>query len=228
MKDIAENRVDVYHCPACAAMNAAADSDWCLCTGKERTLVCSKCGRCFCDAPAAWKRDFWRDTSAALAQRRKGNMDEVPGLQFVETHPVRPVILLIDDDKVVHVVVPRVLAGFHGTLLHAYDGEEGLRMAQTVKPDLVITDVLLPKIDGRQICHLLKSSPDTCRTKVVVMTGVFRGAHYRREAIREFAVDEFLEKPITAGKLRLVVETMLRMQIPVVSQRPERHLVATL
>lgn len=228
MKDIAENRVDVYRCHACAAMNVAADDDWCLCTGTERTLMCSKCGRCFCGAPAAWKRDFWRDASSALTQRRKGNSDEVPGPQLVETHPARPVILLIDDDKVVHVVVPRVLAGFAGTLLHAYDGAEGLLMAQTVKPDLVITDALLPKIDGRQISHLLKNSPDTCRSKVVVMTAVYKGADYRREAIREFAVDEFLEKPISAGRFRLVVESMLHMPIPTVSRRSERHPVATL
>lgn len=225
MKDVAENKVDVYRCHACAAMNAATDRDWCLCTGAERTLICSKCGRCFCDAPAGWRRDFWRDATPALARRRKRNMD-VPRLQFVETHPVRPVILLVDDDRVVHVVVPRVLAGFRGTLLHAYDGEEGLRIAQTVRPELVITDALLPKIDGRQICQTLKNSADTCRSKVVVMTAVFKGERYRKEAIREFAVDEFLEKRITADRLRLVVESMLRMQIPVMAQRQERHMVA--
>jgi CheY-like chemotaxis protein len=182
--------------------------------------MCSKCGCCFCNAPAAWKRDFWRDASPGLIERRKGIAAEVALPELVETYPARPVILLIDDDKVVHVVVPRVLAGFHGTLLHAYDGAEGLLIAQTVKPDLVITDALLPKIDGRQISRLLKNASGTCCSKVVVMTAVFKGAQYRKEAIREFDVDEFLEKPVSADKLRSVVETLLHIQIPPVSRRP--------
>ncbi len=228
MRDLAENRLDVYRCHACAAMNVAADSDWCLCTGSERTLVCGKCGRCFCDAPAAWKRDFWRNASPGLAERRKGMIGEVPLPQVVEICPVRPVILLIDDDKVVHAVVPRVLAGFHGTLLHAYDGAEGLLMAQTVKPDLVITDALMPKIDGRELSHLLKNSSETCRTKVVVMTAVYKGAHYKAEAIRKFEVDEFLEKPINADRLRQVIESLIYVKLPAVSNRPERRVMATL
>jgi CheY-like chemotaxis protein len=228
MRDLAENRLDVYRCHSCAAMNVAADSDWCLCTGVERTLMCSKCGRCFCDAPAAWKRDFWRDASTVLIERRKGIVEEILPPQVVEAHPARPVILLIDDDKVVHVVVPRVLAGFHGTLLHAYDGAEGLLMAQTARPDLVITDALLPKIDGRQIAHLLKDSPDTCRTKIVVMTAVYKGAHYKAEAIRKFGVDEFLEKPINAGMFRLIVEKMINVKLPAVPERQERCLMGAL
>jgi CheY-like chemotaxis protein len=188
--------------------------------------MCGKCGSCFCNASAVWKRDFWRDASTALIERRKGIIDEVLPPQFVETHPARPVILLVDDDKVVHVVVPRVLAGFHGTLLHAYDGAEGLLMAQTVKPDLVITDALLPKIDGRQISHFLKDSSDTCRSKVVVMTAVYKGTHYKAEAIRKFGADEFLEKPINADRLRLVVESLLHVQIRSVPQRLERQLAA--
>ena len=205
----------------------AGDCDWCLCTGVERTLMCGQCGRCFCDAPAAWKRDFWRNASAALIERRKGIMGAVPLPQVVEICPVRPVILLVDDDKVVHTVVPRVLAGFHGTLLHAYDGAEGLLMAQTVRPDLVITDALMPKIDGRELSHLLKNSSENCRTKVVVMTAVYKGAHYRAEAIRKFEVDEFLEKPINAGRLREVIENLIHVKLPAVSRRPEGHLMAT-
>ena len=227
MKDITENRLDVYRCYSCAAMNVTADSDWCLCTGTERTLMCSRCGRCFCNAPAVWRRDFWRDASSGLTERRKGIAEEVPLPTVIDTHPARPVILLIDDDKVVHVVVPRVLAGFRGTLLHAYDGAEGLLMAQTVRPDLVITDALLPKVDGRQISHLLKNTSDTSRSKVVVMTAVFKGEHYRKEAIREFEVDEFLEKPVSADRLKLVVESLLHMKIPAASERPGEHMVAS-
>ncbi len=219
MTDSPAKNVDVFRCRVCAAVNVAEDCDWCLCTGTERTLMCSQCHRCFCDAPAGWKRDFWMHASPHLIQRRKGNSTELPRLQLVETDPARPVILLIDDDRVVHAVVPRVLAGFSGTLLHAYDGAEGLAMAQSLRPDLVLTDALMPKVDGRKISHVLKHNSETCRLKVVVMTSLYKGARYRAEAFREFDVDEFLEKPISAGKLRLIVESMLHVRLADVTTR---------
>jgi DNA-binding response OmpR family regulator len=102
-----------------------------------------------------------------------------------------------------------VLAGFSGTLLHAYDGDAGLRMALQVRPELVITDALLPKIDGREIARSLKSDPATSSMKVVVITAVYKGPRYRAEAFRDYLVDDFIEKPVSAGKLRTVINAML-------------------
>jgi CheY-like chemotaxis protein len=202
---------DVYRCHACLILNLSRECEWCLCAGAEQTLVCSGCGSCFCDAPGAWKSEFWENASAELRGRKRSDRPTAP-LSLVGQTPARPVILLIDDDRTVHSIVSKVLAGFSGTLLHAYDGDAGLRMALQVRPELVITDALLPKIDGREIARTLKSDPATSSMKVVVITALYKGPLYRAEAFRDYLVDDFIEKPLSAERLRTVINAMLPIQ----------------
>jgi CheY-like chemotaxis protein len=211
MSPINVSNSDVYRCHACLILNLATECQWCSCAGADQTLVCGGCGTCFCDAPAAWKREFWDNASAELRGRRTSDRPTVP-LTLVGQTPTRPVILLIDDERIVHSIVSKVLAGFSGTLLHAYDGATGLNMARQVRPELVITDALLPKIDGREIARSLKSDPATSSMKVVVITALYKGSRYRAEAFRDYLVDEFIEKPVNAGRLRTVINTMLPIQ----------------
>jgi len=199
---------DVYRCHACLILNLSRECQWCLCAGAEQTLVCRGCGSCFCKAPGAWKSEFWENASAELRGRKRSDRPTAP-LSLVGQTPTRPVVLLIDDERIVHSIVSKMLAGFGGTLLHAYDGDAGLRMALQVRPELVITDALLPKIDGREIARTLKSDPATSSMKVVVITALYKGPLYRDEALRDYLVDDFIEKPVSAGKLRTVISAML-------------------
>jgi len=200
---------DLYRCPSCDAVNLASSNDWCLCTNAEQTLVCAGCASCFCDASTAWKRDFWQNASPELYARRREQRNRGVKLQLVTQRPQRPVILLIDDDRTVHSIVLRVLEGFDGTLLHAYDGETGLRMALDFQPELVITDALLPKVDGREISRALKSDPATAAGKVIVISAVYKGERYRGEALRQYFADDYIEKPIRAAKLRAIIANMI-------------------
>lgn len=120
----------------------------------------------------------------------------------------RPIVILVDDDRTVHAVASRILASFSGTLLHSHDGEEALELALRVQPDLVITDALMPKLDGRQLAKLIKLSPETYACKVAVMTGIYRGVRYKNEAFRDFRVDAYLEKPVKATQLKALVESV--------------------
>ena len=199
----------LYRCPSCDAVNLAASNDWCLCTNADQTLVCAGCASCFCNASTAWKRDFWQNASPELYARRRAQRSRGVKLQLVSQTPERPVILLIDDDRTVHSIVLRVLEGFDGTLLHAYDGETGLRMAQDFQPELVITDALLPKVDGREIARALKSDPATASGKVVVITAIYKGQRYRSEAMREYFADDYIEKPVHPAKLRTIITNMI-------------------
>ncbi|HSP33449.1 MAG TPA: response regulator [Thermoanaerobaculia bacterium] len=181
---------DLYNCFHCDAINRVSKNSWCCCVGSENSLVCNRCGQCFCTAPDVWKKPFWERFSAVLT-----------GGRDAEQSYARPIILIVDDDKVIHSVASRVLADFRGTVLHAYDGAEGLRIAQTVRPDLVLTDCLLPLKDGREIARVLKSDWGTSHIRVVAMTSLYRGARYRHEALTHYNVDAYVEKPITAAKL---------------------------
>ncbi len=129
----------------------------------------------------------------------------------------RPAILVIDDDRTVHKLVERALQNFPGTLLHAHEGVEGLRMARELRPELVLTDALLPKLDGREIALRLKSDPATRAIKVVLMTALYKGTRYRIEAINSFGVDEYIEKPVDPTRLRKLAEEAEEVAMAVAS-----------
>ncbi len=200
-----------YRCYHCAEVNNDGSIEWCLCTGGDHTLVCARCGKCFCDAPAAVRQDFWRAATPELVARRRDHRNTRELATAAESVPVRPAILLVDDDPIVHAVVTRVLAasGFSGTLLHAHDGRAGLQLAQSALPDLVLTDALLPKLDGRDIARTLKADRGTRHIKVVIMTALYKGTRYRLEALRDYHADRFLEKPVSAETLRNVIAELL-------------------
>lgn len=79
-------------------------------------------------------------------------------------------ILLVEDDEVLSKVVEEELteAGFEVFL--ASDGEVGLAMARGKEPDLILLDILLPKMNGFDILENLKKSPETKKTPVIMLT----------------------------------------------------------
>lgn len=123
--------------------------------------------------------------------------------------PKRPTVLIVDDDKLVRLIATKALADADLNVVDAADGVTALQMAQELVPDLVITDALLPRLDGRELARRIKSDPALSKTKVVVITALYKGTRYKNEAIREFLVDDYLEKPLTPAKLRWIVARML-------------------
>ena len=114
----------------------------------------------------------------------------------------RPIVLVVDDDRVVHLIAARVLSSMSVSVVHAHDGAEGLEMAMELKPDLILADALMPKLDGRELCRTIKNSPTMAGCKVAVMTALYKASRYRSEAFRTFLADEFIEKPLNPEKLR--------------------------
>ena len=124
------------------------------------------------------------------------------------TSLARPIIMIVDDDRVVHTITSKILASFQGTVLHCHDGREALELARAVHPDLIITDALLPKLDGRELARTLKQAEETSAVRVAVMTGLYKATRYRIEAIRDFKVDAYVEKPIDAAKVWNLVNSV--------------------
>ena len=79
-------------------------------------------------------------------------------------------ILIVDDDRSVHMTLTPVLAGAGFEIHSAYSGEEGLRMARSFQPRIVILDVIMPKMKGREVCLQLKNNPQTKNIPVIFMT----------------------------------------------------------
>jgi CheY-like chemotaxis protein len=81
-------------------------------------------------------------------------------------------ILVVDDNKVVRMLNERILtkAGYH--VLGAGDGEQALQIALACHPNLILLDMLLPKLSGQDVLYSLKRDPSTAQIPVLVLTGL--------------------------------------------------------
>lgn len=209
LSDFAVNEC-TFQCASCEAVNDSTTAEWCTCLSARNTLVCTSCQRCFCNAPASWRNAFTKSEAGTVFARREQQRKREKLVSMSASQPLqRPLILIVDDDKTVHLIAERVLRTLGGTVLHAHDGAEALDLAQTLRPDLIITDALLPKLDGRELSRIVKTDPETQDSKLVVMTGLYKGRRYRDEAFRTFHVDEYVEKPVSAPALRAIAEKLL-------------------
>jgi DNA-binding response OmpR family regulator len=103
-------------------------------------------------------------------------------------------ILVVDDDRATLLLLGSRLVKEGYRVLTAADGEEAWAAAERERPDLVISDMLLPRMDGISLCRKIKGHPDLVATRIILTTAVFKQAAFRAEA-RASGADEFIEKP---------------------------------
>ena len=110
-------------------------------------------------------------------------------------------ILLVDDDEsaldVIEAILPRSDAL---KVRRARNGDDALEIANEWKPDIAFVDVLMPTVNGYEVCHALKENPLTRHVKVVMVTGLGQ-AFDRDKALSEVGADGYLSKPFTATAL---------------------------
>ena len=116
-------------------------------------------------------------------------------------------ILVVEDDRLTREIMVRTLSKAGHEVIYAEDGQTAVEMTRTEKPDLVLTDGLLPKMHGFLVCANIKSldSPP----KVVVITGVYTKPTYKWEVKHQYRADDILLKPITPSALLETVEKQL-------------------
>jgi DNA-binding response OmpR family regulator len=110
--------------------------------------------------------------------------------------------LVIDDEPAILALVRDILADEGYTVLVATDGEEGLLHAQRTAPDLILTDLMLPGLDGYTLCRILRAEARTAQTPVIAMS-----AAYRPQA--GVAFDAVLAKPFELDTLLSVIRAYL-------------------
>lgn len=116
-----------------------------------------------------------------------------------------PRVLVVDDEPMVTEVVARYLEREGFEVLVAADGEEGLRLARHQAPDLVVLDLMLPKLGGLDVCRALRS--DT-RVPVIILTA--KGEEADRIVGLELGADDYVVKPFSPGELLARVKAVLR------------------
>ncbi len=116
--------------------------------------------------------------------------------------PGRPVILVIDDETTILDLLRDILAMEGYTVLLATDGQAGLAHALDAHPDLILTDLMLPIMDGRELCRQLRAEPRTARIPVIGMS-----VAYRPHAGDAF--DAILAKPFHIPAVLAVIHAQL-------------------
>jgi CheY-like chemotaxis protein len=120
-----------------------------------------------------------------------------------------PLVLVIDDEPVSRNLAASLIEQMGYTVALAENGKQGFERATELMPDIILTDALMPGMDGREMCRRLKANPDTAGIRIIVTTGLYTKSKYRTEAINEFQVDEYLTKPLDPVRLRTVIDELL-------------------
>ena len=118
-------------------------------------------------------------------------------------------VLIIDDEPTIVEVVVRAVQqlGESVEVATAGDGfEAGLQIA-TFKPDLLILDLMMPQIDGFEVCRVVRRSPTTAHIKILIVTAY--GIHENIERALESGADDFMHKPLNITSLIAKVGSLL-------------------
>jgi len=113
-------------------------------------------------------------------------------------------ILLVDDSKFLRLATERALARAGYEVSSATDGEQALEMAGNGHPDLILLDMLLPKLPGPEVLKALKKDPRTADIPVVVFTGLSQKNAARLEHDGAFGYLEKTELELDKGSERLI------------------------
>jgi CheY-like chemotaxis protein len=186
-------------CISCGKPFDAEKAAECSCLQPVRSYRCPNCAACFCkDEPKL--EAFWRDATTEMWQRRRAS---APPTHETTNDLKRPLILFADDDPTGRAIATRVIQSLGYGIIVATNGEEALAIAREHQPELIITDALMPRLDGREMGKIVKN--ELPHTKLVVITSVYKDPRYKYEAMKDFGVDEYLPKPISPAALREVV-----------------------
>lgn len=121
-------------------------------------------------------------------------------------------ILMVDDDVDFCAAVKLLLESKIYEVVLAHDGKEGLEKARTVEPDLVILDVMMPEMNGYDVCVVLKADPKFSSTPVILLTAVdqaiFKTTYTKQMGLMTEA-DDYIAKPVDSAELVGRVEQLL-------------------
>jgi len=120
-----------------------------------------------------------------------------------------PTILIVDDHAANRETLLALLEGEAFDLLEAETGAEAVRIATERLPDLILLDVMMPGMDGFEVCRRLRAQPSTAEAPVILVTAL--DDHTSRLTGIEAGADDFIAKPFNRAELRARVRTITRL-----------------
>jgi signal transduction histidine kinase/ligand-binding sensor domain-containing protein/DNA-binding response OmpR family regulator len=131
---------------------------------------------------------------------------EFEGVQEQSTNTTLPTLLIVDDEQDVRSFLHEAFRNKYNITL-AVDGEDGLEKLNENLPQLVISDVMMPKLNGYQLCERIKSNPVTCHIPVILLTAL----DDKDKEIKglEMGADDYISKPFSIKHLEVRVKKLI-------------------
>jgi len=118
-----------------------------------------------------------------------------------------PKVLIIDDEASITTIIGRFLENTGFETATAASGPEGLQKAVTLRPDVVIIDIMMPEMDGYEVCRRLRNDPRTARSVIVALTA--RGQPIDRQMALRSGADAHITKPFKGKALAQEIQQLL-------------------
>jgi CheY-like chemotaxis protein len=119
-------------------------------------------------------------------------------------------ILIADDNEANCELLEAYLADIDCDVAVAVDGQDTLDKVASFQPDLILLDIMMPKLNGFEVCKKIKEDPETTRIMVLMVTALNERGDIERAV--EARTDDFLSKPVQKIELTKRVHNMLRLK----------------
>ncbi|GMQ55906.1 response regulator YycF [Vallitalea sediminicola] len=130
-------------------------------------------------------------------------------------------ILVVDDEKAIVDILKFNLQREGYSVITASNGEEGLQIFEKEKPDLVLLDIMMPKVDGLQVCKMIRNKYDT---PIIMLTA--RAEEVDKVLGLELGADDFVTKPFSVRELMARVKANLRRTVLDSKESKDVHIMA--
>ena len=122
----------------------------------------------------------------------------------------KPVILVVDDNRENLELLEAYLDDFDCRTIPASDGPEALEIVKKDKPDLILLDIMMPKMSGFEVCRRIKNDTATNHIPVIMVTALNEFGDMQRAV--DCGTDDFVSKPVNKLELLTRVKTMLKLK----------------
>lgn len=128
---------------------------------------------------------------------------------LAEGEQERQIILIVEDNQEIRSYI-KTAFGNEFLILEADNGEKGLAVAEKNIPDVVITDIMMPKMDGQELCRLLKTNEKTSHIPVIILTA--KASQENKLEGLETGADDYITKPFYLKELQVRVNNLLEQR----------------
>lgn len=121
---------------------------------------------------------------------------------------MKPTILIADDEKSILSLLEAMLSDMNVNLIKAENGEDAIQKAFEYKPDLIVTDIVMPRKNGFDVCREVRNNTETKQTPIILLSAL--GDEYNKITGFEEGADDYLVKPFNTEDLKMRCMTLLK------------------